>query len=131
MNLFYLGTFLSAALPIFVTTDMNSDLKQFTAASETSLNPSPLTVCESPLEGPSAMLLNELTLDIQQFVRTCVSISVKISAMQPTTRVIRFATYQAELGSFIVNIQEALPVGDVLRPKTVGQHRTKSLCFGK
>ena len=76
---------MSAALPIFVTTDTNSDFKQFTAAFETSLNPSSLTDWKSPLEGPSAILLKELTLEIQQFVRTCVSISVKISAMQSTT----------------------------------------------
>ena len=70
MRLLYFpaGVCQSAFFPNFISTDMQSDFKQMTASFVTSLKPSFLTKCKSPLEAPSAILLKELTRDIQHIV---------------------------------------------------------------
>ena len=52
--------------------------------SDTSVNPMFFNSEQSPLEGPSAILLKELTLASQQVVLSWVSISIKICAIAST-----------------------------------------------
>ena len=72
-------------LPQLQFTDMHKAFKQMVVSSDTFVKPSFLTVCKSPLEGPSAILLKELTLEIQHMVRTWVSISANKLEITSTT----------------------------------------------
>ena len=91
-----LGLFGSAVFPNLLLTDSHNTFRQAVASKLTSSNCNFFSTCMSPLDGPSAILLCELTLEIQQRDFTWVSISARYakSHLLIYWRVLKFTLYK-------------------------------------
>ena len=119
----------SALFPILWSTELQSATKHFNASFETSVNPSFSKTSVSPLEGASAMLLNELTREIQQRVPACIFCLCKNLRHQINSCILRKPFHQAKFGSLVVHIQEAHPVTQVTQPQCIRENCTQCFSF--